>query len=169
MRQIDELQDLYVQIKFGFADWKECVAWAVDRLVHGEEGEDSDVTLLASSIDEDEINELVKKIIQRYLTGEEVDEEYWAGKYVVKLYKQFHEKEIDIFELDSILLKLYNNLDYPDWLVMLSRNCEYATDIPDFVKPFNDEFDYIVELWRSCNSMTEFNNRYDRTISNTHT
>jgi len=96
------------------------------------------------------------------------NEEYWAGKFVVELHKKFYGKEIDIFELETILLKLYNKLGYPNWLVMLSRNCEYATDVTDFEQPFRDEFEYIVGLWGSCNSVTEFNTLYDRNISNMH-
>lgn len=51
---------------------------------------------------------------------------------------------------------------------MLSRSCEYATDVQGFEKPFKDEFEYIVDLWKVCNSTTEFYGLYNRNISNSH-
>lgn len=44
---------------------------------------------------------------------------------------------------------------------MLSRNCEYATDVESFEIPFHEEFNYIFELWKSCMSLAEF---YQNTI-----
>ncbi len=57
--------------------------------------------------------------------------------------------------LDSIISALYVDLNYPDWLTMLSRNCEYTIDVKDFRKPFEDEFQYLYELWKDASSVEE--------------
>lgn len=168
MNNIEELHDIYVRANFGLSQWKDCVSWALDRLLNDEEGDDNNIILLASSNDEKEIKELTKKILPAYLSDDMLNEEYRTGMYVVQLHKKFHANRIDIFELETILHKLYYNLDYPNWLVMLSRNCEYATDIPNFEQPFKDEFEYIVGLWGNCDSLKAFNEVYDRNISNSH-
>ena len=51
---------------------------------------------------------------------------------------------------------------------MLSRNCEYATDIPAFKEPFEREFEYVASLWASTASKAEFEAQYSREISNQH-
>lgn len=168
MIKIEELHDIYVRTKFGLSKWKDCKAWALDRLINDEEGKDNDIVLLASSIFEEEIKDLTKNILINHMSEMQRNEEYWAGKYILELYEQFKSERIDIFKLDTILLKLYSQLDNPNWLVMLSRNCEYATDMPGFEKPFHDEFEYIVGLWRNCNNIQEFYENYDRDISNIH-
>jgi hypothetical protein len=63
---------------------------------------------------------------------------------------------------------LYPALDYPDWLTMLSRNCEYAIDVPDFERPFEDEFRYIASLWAQAEGLAAFEGEYRRQISNGH-
>ena len=70
--------------------------------------------------------------------------------------------------LDVILTRLYPALAYPDWLVMLSRNCEYATDVPEFVQSFEREFAYPAGLWAGADSVAEFEQRYSRATSNGH-
>ena len=84
------------------------------------------------------------------------------------LHELFYGSEIDIFELEKRLWKIYYKLDHPYWLVMLSRNCEYATDVQAFEKPFHDEYGYLVGLWKNCDSITEINEMYDSSISNSH-
>lgn len=168
MNKIHELHDIYVRAKFGLSKWDESKAWALDRLMNNDEGEDNELVLLASSNSEEEMKELTESILLTYMSEGQRNDEYWAGKYILELYTRFTSGEIDIYELDNILLKLYSKLDYPNWLVMLSINCEYATDVPDFEKPFRDELEYIVGLWRGCNSLDEFNKVYDRNVSNKH-
>jgi len=63
---------------------------------------------------------------------------------------------------------IYPKLGYPDWLVMLSRNCEYALDIPAFEEPFEKEFEYVANLWAVAQSLPAFNASYSRGKSNLH-
>jgi len=51
---------------------------------------------------------------------------------------------------------------------MLARNCEYATDMDFYEKPFEDEFLYISDLWSKAGTLNEFLDSYDRNISNSH-
>ncbi|MNM93044.1 hypothetical protein D3C81_1054050 [compost metagenome] len=51
---------------------------------------------------------------------------------------------------------------------MLSRNCEYATDVADFQQPFEDEFRYIASLWAQAESLAAFDREYSRKTSNGH-
>lgn len=168
MKKIDELHDLCVKARFSLGEWKDCVEWAVQRLINNEDQDDQSVILLASSNEQNEIEQLCSSILDTYITQGKRDDEYWAGKYVVFLHELFYGSEIDIFELEKRLWKIYYKLDHPYWLVMLSRNCEYATDVQAFEKPFHDEFEYIVSLWKTCDSITEFNEKYDSNISNSH-
>lgn len=122
-----------------------CIDWAIERLQNNEEIDDADIILLAGSIHEDEVKQLVPKILERYL-GHSLSEEYLCGKYIVELHQRYIADEISIIELELILWKLFNNLSMPNWLVMLCRNCEYATDVKSYKKPFEEEFDYIAKL-----------------------
>lgn len=168
MIKIDELHNLCVKARFTLSEWRDCVEWAVQRLINNEDKDDQNVILLASSNEQSEIELLCSSILDTYMAQGKRDDEYWAGKYVMFLYELFYGSEIDIFELEKRLWNIYYKLDHPYWLVMLSRNCEYATDVQAFEKPFHDEFKYIVSLWKTCDSITEFNDKYDSNISNSH-
>jgi hypothetical protein len=168
MNNIDQLHSALLDHKFGLGDLNSCVDWAVDRLAQDEEGDDKEIALLAGSTDADEIEELSQKIINRYLEPEARNEELWVGKLLVRLYARYQSGGISICELEPVIYRLFRYLNYPNWLVMLSRNCEYATDVDNFVKPFEDEFKYISTLWSSSSSLGEFTSKYDRRVSNTH-
>ncbi len=51
---------------------------------------------------------------------------------------------------------------------MLSRNCEYATDVSIFEEPFEQEFAYIAGLWESVASRADFEAKYSRAVSDQH-
>ena len=51
---------------------------------------------------------------------------------------------------------------------MLTRNCEYATDIPAFEEPFEREFSYIATLWAEAKIKADFDVKYSRDVSNQH-
>ena len=157
-----------MKARYGLMEWVGCSEWAVNYLVKNEEQNDEEIILLASSDSDGEMKSLTENILQRYIPAINRNEEYWAGKYIVELHRLYFSKKIDIFVLEKNINNLYYKLGYPDWLVMLARNCEYATDVPAFQKPFEEEFDYIKELWRSSESIDMFNKSYDRQVSNSH-
>jgi len=168
MKAIHELLEAFIPLKYNFTKGQDCLKWAVERLLYNEEEDDRDVILLAGSTVEEEIKELSLKILERYIEKQFLEEEYWVGKFIVKLYEWYKSGSVSIPRLDTIISWLYAHFDYPNWLAMLSRKCEYAIDMEDFRKPFEDELWYIYELWKDASSVDEFNSKYDRRVSNSH-
>ena len=168
MEQLTELEIAVFQLDMGFAPAERCVDWAVERLRLDQEGDDLEVVLLASARGVDEVLPLADVIIERYRGAQRLDQQFLAGKYIVELRAAYLAGRESVSSLDAILTRLYPALDYPDWLVMLSRNCEYATDVADFEQPFEDEFLYIASLWAQAESLAAFERDYRRQTSNGH-
>jgi len=162
-----QLEYAYLFAKIGLGSFRACIDWAVERLQKDEEGSDLDIVLLAWAED-DQVIPLVERIISKYCPLHTLDEQFIAGKYVAELRKAYFQNKETIVSLDAKLWNLHNHLDSPTWLVMLCRNCEYAMDVPAFVKPFEEEFAYIAGLWESVTSRADFEARYSRAISNQH-
>jgi len=167
MTALSELQRAFWRYRLGLADGSECIDWAVARLVADEERNDLEIKLLAGATKYSEIIPLVETILRRY-GGESIDESFLWGKFICELHSGYQAGKIKIEELDRFLSWIYDALNYPSWLVMLSRNCEYAIDVEPFVKPFQEEFNYVAKLWQEAASTEEFMRNYDRNISNTH-
>ena len=168
MEQLTELEIVVFQLRMGFGHADRCVDWAVERLRLDQEGDDLDVVLLASARGRDEVLALADVIIERYRGVERLDDQFLAGKYIVELRAAYLAGRESASSLDAIFTRLYPALAYPDWLTMLSRNCEYATDVPDFEQPFEDEFHHIATLWAQAESLAAFERVYSRETSNRH-
>ncbi|MGK5060623.1 hypothetical protein ACQ4WY_27165 [Janthinobacterium sp. LB2P49] len=168
MEQLTALEIAVFQLRMGFATADRCVDWAVERLRMDQEGDDLEVVLLASARGRDEVLPLADVIIARYRGAQRLEDEFLAGKYIVELRAAYLAGRESVSSLDVIFTRLYPALDYPDWLVMLSRNCEYATDVPNFEQPFEDEFHYIAGLWAQAESLAAFERAYSRQTSNGH-
>ena len=168
MEQLTELEIVVFQLRMDFASADRCVDWAVERLRLDQEGDDLEVVLLASARGRDEVLALADVIIERYRGAQRLDEQFLAGKYIVELRAAYLAGRESASSLDAIFTRLYPALAYPDWLTMLSRNCEYAMDVPDFEQPFEDEFHYIASLWAQAESLATFEGEYRRQISNGH-
>ncbi|RZJ10259.1 MAG: hypothetical protein EON50_15745 [Acidovorax sp.] len=167
MNAIDELRSLHFRSRTGLASWQDCVDWATERLRHDDEGDDLDVVTLAGAR-KDEVPPLVTQILERYLGAGALSNQVAAGKFIVDLYDAYKSGEETAVSLDPRIWRVYYDFDQPTWLVMLARNCEYATDIPDFRAPFEEEFEYIANLWRSATTENEFEAAYDSRISRSH-
>ena len=168
MEQLTELEIAAFQLRMGFAPADRCVDWAVERLRLDQEGDDLEVVLLASARGVDEVLPLAEVIIERYRGTQRLDQQFLAGKFIVELRAAYLAGRESASSLDAIFTRLYPALAYPDWLVMLSRNCEYATDVADFEQPFEDEFRYIASLWARAESLAAFEREYRRQTSNGH-
>ena len=168
MEQLTELELECFQLRHGDGRAERCVDWAVERLRLDQEGDDLDIVLLASARGLDEVLPLAEAIIERYRGAQRLSDQFLAGKYIVELHAAYLAGRESVASLDAILTRLYRALRYPDWLVMLSRNCEYATDVADFEQPFEREFDYVAGLWSEAGSAAEFEQRYSRVTSNGH-
>jgi len=166
MEQLTELEIAVFQLRMDFAPADRCVDWAVERLRLDQEGDDLEVVLLASARGRDEVLPLADAIIARYRGDARLEEQFLAGKYIVELRAAYLAGRESVSSLDVIFTRLYPALDYPDWLVMLSRNCEYATDVANFEQPFEEEFNYIATLWAQAESLAAFEREYSRETSN---
>lgn len=166
MEQLMELELECFRLRHGDGRADRCVDWAVERLRLDQEGDDLEIVLLASARGVDEVLPLAEVIIERYRGDARLAEQFLAGKYIVALRAAFLAGRESVASLDTIFTRLYPALGYPDWLVMLSRNCEYAMDVPDFEQPFELEFDYIASLWADAGDVGTFERRYDRERSN---
>lgn len=168
MEAIAQLELEYFHLRYGYGNGETCVDWASERLQHDQESDDLEIVLLAGARGRDEVLALVEVIIDRYCGETRLHDEFIAGKYVAALHADYIEGRETIESVDATLSILYPKLGYPNWLVMLSRNCEYATDVPKFREPFEHEFKYIASLWASVSSKVEFDAKYSREISNQH-
>lgn len=168
MEAIAQLECEYLRLKVGNGDYQVCIDWAIERLLHDQEGDDLEIVLLAAATKQEVVFPLVEQIIKRYCDASILDDELVAGKYVASLRDAYLQGNETIESIDAKLTTVFRRLDYPDWLVMLSRNCEYATDMPAFEEPFEKEFAYIAGLWASVNRREEFEKIYSRAVSNQH-
>ncbi len=168
MTNINELRDLFIQYKIEYASIDSCINWAEERLANKEEADDQDIIQLAGTTKWEDAEKLVVKILEKYLGSNEINYEFYFGKYIAKLYDMYGDEKYTIDELEVILNNIFVELGYPFWLQRLSNNCELSTDIIDYVEPFEKEFEYIAGLWRSVNSLDEFNQKYDYEISESH-
>ena len=168
MEQLTELEQACFQLRHADGQPDRCVDWAVERLRLDQEGDDLEVVLLASARGRDEVLPLADVIIARYRGAQRRDQQFLAGKYIVELHLAYLQRLESVSSLDAIFTRLYPALAYPDWLTMLSRNCEYAIDVPDFEQPFEDEFHYIASLWAQAEDLAAFEREYSRQTSNVH-
>lgn len=168
MEAIAVLTREYHLLKFGVGNRRVCIDWAIERLQKNQEGDDLEIVLLAAATETEDIQPVLHEIVKRYCGVDGLDDELAAGKYVVSLRNAYLEGRETIGSLEAKFLRLYNALGYPDWLTMLSRNCEYATDVINFENPFEQEFAYIAGLWAMSATRAEFESRYSRAISDEH-
>jgi hypothetical protein len=61
MNAVEQLQRLHFQVRTGDATWKDCVDWAIQRLLGDEEGDDLDVVMLAAATQQDQVAPLVRQ------------------------------------------------------------------------------------------------------------
>ncbi len=168
MNAVEQLQALHFRMRTGDASWKDCINWAIERLRRDEEGDDLDVVMLAAATRADEVDPLVLQIVERYIAPGALSNELAAGKLIVDLYQAYKEGKENVVSLEPKFWRLFYDLGQPSWLVMLARNCEYATDTEPFQRPFDQEFEYIAHLWRTSKSKEEFSSMYDRKVSDSH-
>lgn len=167
MNAVAELRALHFRVQAGLVNWQDYVDWATERLANDEEGDDLDVVLLFGAR-KHEVEPLVVQIVERYLGPTALSSHVAAGQFIVYLHDAFLSGSETALSLEPKLWQLFYDFGQPGWLAMLARNCEYATDIPDFEKPFEDEFRYIADIWRNSENESEFQAVYDARISRSH-
>lgn len=166
MIDINGLRNLILLNKLIGGTKKQYIDWAVSELLR--DVDDIDVCLLASSNENnsDEINLYIRNILGENIefSMEEIQET--TGRIIAANGEKYFNKQLSIIEIEKIIYTLYTSVEYRDWLVVLSRNAEYATDIDYFLVPFENELKYIMELWKAYPKYQNFINNYDRDISN---
>ena len=163
-----ELKNLYIKAQFFKTSYERIIEWAMKQIEIGID--DMNINILAGLEPNHyfEVREYIEQILDEELNISKEDLEEWAGNYITEQKELFENEEIDIWKFDEKISKIYYKLDYPCWMHMLARNCEYSTDIDVFEKPFKNELDYITGLWAKYPEYTDFIKHYDRTISNQH-
>ncbi len=161
----NQLKELFIQHKLLGEPLSLIIEWAIDML---EYVDDEDIINL-SGLYAHEVNEVYQYIHNILeddfnITYEALCE--IAGKLIVSKSEEYYSNNLETHEFDLLIDKLRIRLDEPDWLVVLSRNAEYAIDIDNYVIPFHKELDYIVELWKSYPEHSEFISHYNREESN---
>jgi hypothetical protein len=148
------------------ASYQHCIDWAVSELLR--DVEDLNVCLLASSNVKDtyEIDSYIRNILGDNFIFSEAEFQETAGDIIINFGDKYFSKELTIIEIESIVYKLYLSLENNDWLEILSRNAEYATDIDCFKEPFEKELEYITSMWHEYPAYSDFINNYNRGISN---
>ena len=166
--RLTRLRKIYIEKQLLNQSNSVYIDWAISELLTGVE--DGNICILASfnSDDDFEIEYYLDKLLaDKPRIG--IDESYEViGEIIIKLSNQYSQKNITIPEIDRIINHIFILTDYVDWLVMLARNCEYATDIDVFLRPFEEELDYIADLWIDYNSYSEFSLKYNRKMSSGH-
>ena len=165
---IAQLAQQYFLLKMGLGHHQASVDWALERLRLNQEGDDLDIVLLAAATTREEAMPWIESILQTHLGISTIDDRFAAGKYIASLHTAYLDGQEIVESLDEKFTRLFHKLEYPGWLVMLSRNCEYATDVPAFREPFEQEFEYVAGLWAGATSSTDFESKYSRIVSNSH-
>jgi hypothetical protein len=168
MEAITQLEHSYFLLKSGGGDYHECVQWAVDRLRRNEEGDDEEIVMLAASSARSEALTFAEHLVERYSGYQALDPQLAAGKYIIALRHDYLRHVETLRTLESKLLSLYERLNHPGWLAVLSRNCRYAKEGPQYREYFEKEFAYLARLWAVANSRAHFESRYNRAISAKH-
>jgi hypothetical protein len=168
MEAINQLEHSYFLLKSGGGDYHECIQWAVDRLRRNEEGDDEEIVLLAASSARSEVLAFAEHVVGRYSGYQALDPQLAAGKYIVALRHDYLRHVETLRTLESKLLSLYERLAFPGWLAVLSRNCRYAKEGPQYREYFEKEFAYLSRLWAVASSRAHFEARYNRAISAKH-
>lgn len=163
---LDELKKLKVKVDLLNQSYQVYIDWAINIMLNN--NDNFYVCLLASAnVNEKyEIEDYLIKLlgVNNSISDKSINEV--AGSILVELRKLYLVKQLTIIDLERMISNIYIELDYPDWLVILSRNAEYATDIDYFIKPFENELNYITDLWEEYVSFDNFTANYSRERSN---
>ena len=168
MEAINQLERSYFLLKSGGGDFRECVEWALERLRRDEEGDDTDIVMLAASANRNEVLTFTEHVIERYSGYQALDEQLAAGKYLVALRHDYLRGLETVYSLESKLASLYERLGFPRWLSVLCRNSRYAGEAKHFLDLFEKEFTYLARLWAVAMSRQQFEARYNHAISVQH-
>jgi len=168
MEAINQLERSYFLLKAGGGDIHDCVKWALERLRRDEEGNDTDIVLLAASATRYEVLTFAEHVIGRYCGYQSLDEQLAAGKYLVALRQDYLRGIENLHSLENKLQGLNERLRFPRWLGVLCGNCRFAGKARHHRELFEKEFAYVTRLWAVSMSRHQFEARYKPSISRQH-
>jgi hypothetical protein len=168
MEAINQLEYSYFLARSAGGDYRDCIDWAVERLRRNEEGDDSDVIMLAASEEPEEARTFTELVIERYCGQHALDLQLAGGKYLVALRHEYLRGNQTVHTLESKLQRLYVHLEHPGWLSVLCRNCRHARVAAPYRDLFDKEFAYLARLWAVAATREQFESRYNHAISRRH-
>jgi hypothetical protein len=162
------LKNLFFKAEYLDRAYTECIEFALCQIEKG--NLESKISILAglNPNTKTEIKGTIECIVDEKLDETNSSKEDWVGEYLTELSDKYIRNEIGISDIDLELNHVYMKLDYPDWMATLCYNSEYATDIESYKKPFENELEYISNLWKTSKDKEEFMRRYDPDISEAH-
>jgi hypothetical protein len=168
MEAINQLEYSYFLARSGCGDYRDCIDWAMERLRRNEEGDDSDVIMLAASEEPEEARTFTELVIERYSGQQALDLQLAGGKYLVALRHEYLRGNETVHTLESKLQRLYVHLEHPGWLSVLCRNCRHARVAAPYRDPFDREFAHLTRLWALASTREQFEASYNPAISARH-
>jgi hypothetical protein len=168
MKAVEELEHSYLLAKTGVGDYHDCIDWAVERIEADEEEGDVEVVQLATSTGRFQALALTEHLVERYCGHEALDPMLAAGKTLVAMRHDYLRGVETVRSLASKLPTMSRQLAFPSWMTVLCRNCKYATVVPEFLHPFEEEFAYLARLWVLAKTRAEFEDAYKASISRRH-
>lgn len=168
MQSINQLEHSYFMLKSGGGDHHECVQWALQCLRDNEEGDDTEIVMLAASEDRLQVLELTAHVVERYSGYQALDEQLAAGKYLVNRRHDYLREIETVRTLYPKIENLYERLGYPRWLSVLCRTCRHARENLAPREYFEKEFAYLARLWAVAQSRAQFESRYVYAVSLKH-
>jgi len=168
MEAINQLEYSYFLARSVGGDYRDCIDWAVERLRRNEEGDDSDVIMLAASDEPEAARTFTELVIEKYSGYQALDLQLAGGKYLVALRHEYQRGNETVHTLESKLQRLYSHLHHPSWLSVLCRNCRHARSSLAFKDLFEKEFAYLARIWAVATTRAQFDHRYNHAISRRH-
>jgi hypothetical protein len=168
MEAINQLEYSYFLARSAGGDYRDCIDWALERLRRNEEGDDSDVILLAASEEPEEARTFTELVIEKYSGSQALDLQLAGGKYLVALRHEYLRGNETVHTLESKLQRLYTHLHHPGWLSVLCRSCRHARAAAPYLELFDREFAYLSRLWAVASTRAQFESRYNHAISRKH-
>ncbi len=145
-----------------------CLEWAAERIAEG----DSSPALRALAGREPGDATVIRKDCELILGMDAIADQdmvlEWAGRYLAKAGRLFAEGSLGLERIQGPIAKITELLGKPDWLVILARNCEYASGLPAYRAAFEAELKYLSRLWSHAQGIADFLRAYDQRVSSKH-
>lgn len=163
-----DLVDCLLSARYLGTGYAPCIEWAAERRAAGE----SSPALSALAEREPGDATAIRKDCEQILGMDPLADQdtllEWAGRYLVRAGRLFAEGSLGLEHIQGPIAKITEILGKPDWLVILARNCEYASGLPAYRAAFEAELKYLSRLWSHSPGIADFLRAYDQRVSSKH-